>query len=563
MTKAKKSVLVLLSILAVAMLFVSCATKKVAKTPDQPIVILYTNDVHAGYKDNIGYSGLAAYKKAAEATTPYVTLVDGGDAIQGDTIGTVSKGEYLVEMMNEVGYDFAVFGNHEFDYGTDRLEELLAMSDAQYLFGNYKYTGKAGDRLATSKEYEIVSYGDVKVAFIGLTTPESIIKSTPKYFQEDLNGDGTLASDEFVYEFLGGEDLYKKTQKLVNKVRFLGADYVVVISHLGIEEASAPSRGTDLLKNTHGIDVLIDAHSHSVVDSEYIFNDKGKVAVYTQTGTKLESIGVLTIDTDGNITTKLEQPTLKDPAMDKFIAAIDAEYEAAVNAVVAHSDIKLSTTAADGARMVRNRETAIGDLCADAYKAMSGADIAFVNGGGIRADIAAGDLTLANIIKIHPYGNLLCMCEATGQEILDALEWGSQNTMTAASNAGNAVGESGGFLQVAGLKYTIDTSVPTSVVKDDKGMFVEVAGARRVKDVFVGSEEEGWTAIDPAKTYTLASHNYKLQDKGDGYTMFADNNFILDCVMIDNQVLINYIVDVLGGSIGTEYSQVKGRITVK
>lgn len=563
MTKTRKSVLILLAVLAVAMLFVSCATNKVAKTPDQPIVVLYTNDVHCGYKDGIGYAGLAAYKKAVEANTDYVTLVDAGDAVQGDTIGTVSKGSYLVDIMNEVGYDFAVFGNHEFDYGTERLQELVEASNAQYLFANYKYTGKAGDRLKESVPYAIKKFGGVKVAFIGLSTPESIFKSTPKYFQEDLNKDGVLTTDEFVYDFLGGEDLYKVTQKYVDKVRRMGADYVIVVAHLGIEEASEPNRGTDLAKNTHGIDVIIDGHSHSVVESEILWNDELQQVLYTQTGTKFANLGVLTIGTDGLITTKLVQPTLQDPATAQFIAAIDKEYEGTVNSVVAKSDIALSINDANGARMVRNRETAIGDLCADAYRAMSGADVAFVNGGGIRASIEKGDLTLANIIKIHPYGNSLCMCEATGQQILDALEWGSKDTLATAANGANAVGESGGFLQVSGLKYTINTSIPNNCVKDEKGMFVRVDGARRVSDVYVGSEETGWEKLDPAKTYTLACHNYKLKDMGDGFTMFAANKFILDEVMIDNQVLINYICDVLGGTIGTEYSTVKGRITVK
>jgi 2',3'-cyclic-nucleotide 2'-phosphodiesterase (5'-nucleotidase family) len=249
--------------------------------------------------------------------------------------------------------------------------------------------------------------------------------------------------------------------------------------------------------------------------------------------------------------------------MDSVIARIDGEYKASMLKVVAHSDIDLSIRNEDGARAVRNRETIIGDLCADAYRAVSGADIAFVNGGGIRADIKAGDINTENVIAVHPYGNMLCMCEATGQEILDALEHGSKNTQAVANDGPNAKGESGGFLQVSGLKYTIDTSVPSSVKTDSKGLFVGVDGPRRVKDVFVGSEEKGWEPIDPDKTYTLACHNYKLQDMGDGYTMFVDNKFLIDKAMLDNQVLISYIRDFLGGNISAkDYGKVKGRITI-
>lgn len=546
MTKSRKLVLVLLSVLLAVSMLVSCTMYRSNNTPDKPIVVLYTNDVHCGYAGDIGYSGLAAYKKAALETTPYVALVDAGDAVQGDVIGTLSEGEYLVDIMNEVGYDLAIFGNHEFDYDTDRLQELVAKAKAQYLCANVKYTGHKENRLAAAKPYEFLTFGNVKVAFIGLSTPESLFKSTPRYFQE--NG-------KYVYKFASGEKLYRTAQRYVDEVRALGADYVVVLAHLGLEETSAPNRGTDLAANTHGIDVIIDGHSHSVVESDVLTNDKGQGVLYTQTGTKFENIGVLTIGTDGAITTQLVQPTAKDPAMDKFIANIEKEYEKKVNEVVAHSDINLDASSRDanGNRVVRTVEMPIGDLCADAYRLVSGADIGFANGGGIRADIKKGDITYGNIISVFPYGNYLCVCEATGEEILDALEL----------SAINSPNESGGFLQVSGLKYTINTSIPSPVERDGNGAFTGVSGARRVSDVYVGTEETGWEKIDPAKTYTVACHNYKLQDGGDGYTMFLDNYYPIDKTMIDNQLLISYIVDFLGGSIGTEYSEVKGRITIK
>ena len=550
MNRFKRFALVMaIALIGVTMLFAQGAAEALEAQKD--IVVLYTNDVHCAIDSNIGYAGLAKYKAEMEKDN-FVVLVDAGDAIQGDTIGTVSKGEYLVDIMNEVGYDFCVLGNHEFDYGTDVLASLLKKADAQYLNATIEYTGNGNNLLKDTVPYVIERFGFLDVAFIGVSTPESITKSTPRYFMED---------GQFVYDFAAGEDLYAAVQGYVDEVREKGADVVVVISHLGVEEGSEPNRATDLIANTTGIDALIDGHSHTTEPSMLVADKSGRKVLYTQTGTKLNNIGKLTISKDGSVKAELVDEAEKDEAVTAFIEDIKAQYESLVNTVVAHTEVELSITDENGVRAVRNRETAIGDLCADAYRAVADTDIAFVNGGGIRATIKKGDITTANMISVHPYGNALCSCYATGAEILDALEHSVVNTAATAASDGKAVGESGGFLQVSGIKFTIDTSIPSSVKKDDKGLFVAVEGERRVKDVFV--EENGeWVPIDPEKTYTVACHNYLLQDMGDGYTMFTDNVYILDKVLIDNQVIINYICDSLGGNVGTEYAEPQGRITV-
>ena len=550
MNRIKRFALVMaIALISATMLFAQGAQEALDAQKD--IVVLYTNDVHCAIDKNIGYAGLAAYKAEMEKDN-FVVLVDAGDAIQGDTIGTVSKGEYLVDIMNEVGYDFCVLGNHEFDYGTDVLASLLEKTNAQYLNSTIKYTGKGNNFLKNTVPYVIKNFGLYDVAFIGISTPESITKSTPRYFME---------GDEFVYEFAAGEELYKTTQAYVDEVRAKGAEFVVVVCHLGVEEGSEPNRATDLIANTTGIDVVIDGHSHTTAPMELVSDKSGNKVVYTQTGTKLQNIGKLTISKNGAIKAELVETAEKDSAITAFIEKIKGEYESLVNTVVAHSTVELSITNENGVRAVRNRETAIGDLCSDAYRAVADTDIAFVNGGGIRATIKKGDITTSNMISVHPYGNALCSCYATGAEILDALELSAINTASEAEKDGKAVGESGGFLQVSGLKYTIDTSIPSSVKRDDKGLFLAVEGERRVKDVFVEKNGE-WVAIDPEATYTVACHNYMLQDMGDGYTMFADNQYILDKVMLDNQVIITYICDFLGGNVGEEYAALQGRITV-
>ena len=550
MNRFKRFALVMaIALIGVTMLFAQGAAEALEAQKD--IVVLYTNDVHCAIDSNIGYAGLAKYKAEMEKDN-FVVLVDAGDAIQGDTIGTVSKGEYLVDIMNEVGYDFCVLGNHEFDYGTDVLASLLKKADAQYLNATIEYTGNGNNLLKDTVPYVIERFGFLDVAFIGVSTPESITKSTPRYFMED---------GQFVYDFAAGEDLYAAVQGYVDEVREKGADVVVVISHLGVEEGSEPNRATDLIANTTGIDALIDGHSHTTEPSMLVADKSGRKVLYTQTGTKLNNIGKLTISKDGSVKAELVAEAEKDEAVTAFIEDIKAQYESLVNTVVAHTEVELSITDENGVRAVRNRETAIGDLCADAYRAVADTDIAFVNGGGIRATIKKGDITTANMISVHPYGNALCSCYATGAEILDALEHSVVNTAATAASDGKAVGESGGFLQVSGIKFTVDTSIPSSVKKDDKGLFVAVEGERKVKDVYVEKDGE-WTPIDPEATYTVACHNYMLQDMGDGYTMFADNQYILDNVMLDNQVIITYICDFLGGNVGEEYSAPQGRITI-
>ena len=523
------------------------------------IIILYTNDVHCAVDEEIGYAGLAAYKSLMEDKTPYVTLADCGDAIQGDVIGMVSEGRYPVEIMNRVGYDFAVPGNHEFDYGMEQLERLLQSADAEYLGCNIQYSGTGNNALESLKPYEIVSYGDTEVAFIGVCTPESITDSTPAHFMDE--------SGEFVYDFYGGGDgegLYDRVQETVDECRDKGADYIIVLSHLGDDEESVPFRSVDLIENTEGVDVVLDGHSHSTIPCRILKDKKGDEVLLSSTGTKLSNIGQLIITPDGNLMTGLisDYPE-QDEAVQGYIEEVQDRFEKDMEQIAARSEIPLSISDQDGIRAVRNRETNLGDFCADAYRAVSGADIALVNGGGIRAELPAGDITIGDMIAVHPYGNTLCVAEVKGREILDALEMASRAVCAETSDGENAIGENGGFLQVSGLTFKIDTSVESSVVLDDNGMFVSCGNARRVKDVKVLKEDGSYAALEPEGTYTLASHNYLLKQGGDGFTMFMDNPLLLDEGILDYQVLITYVADYLGGSIGSEYESPQGRILVE
>ena len=524
-------------ILVLMMVLAGCGTAAGSSSAGD-IVILYTNDAHCGIEDGLGYAGLAAVKNSLTATGSSVLLVDNGDAIQGDTIGTLSKGAYIIEIMNKLGYDVATPGNHEFDYGMEQFLALTEAADFDYVSANFV----DADGNPVLKPYVIKEVNGAKIAFVGISTPKTNTSSTPTYFQNDAG--------EYIYGFMQdetGEKLYAAVQSAVDAARGEGAKYVIAMAHLGIEADCSPWTSSEVIVNTSGIDAVLDGHSHSVIPGDMVKNKEGKEVLLTSTGTKLANIGCLTIAPDGTITAAL----INDGGVGETLDTIKAGYEEMVNTVVASTKVPLCIydPADPSIRLVRRQETNLGDLCADAYRAMSGAEIAFVNGGGIRVDIPAGDITYGQIIAVHPFGNEMCVIEATGQQILDALELGAMNTP----------GESGGFLQVSGLTYEIDLSVPSSVQQDENKMFTGVAGDYRVKNVMVGGEP-----LDLTRTYTLASHNYMLKSAGDGYSMFQGCKLLQDSVMIDNQVLINYIVDVLGGVVGEEYSDPygQGRITV-
>ncbi|BBF42185.1 5'-nucleotidase [Lachnospiraceae bacterium KM106-2] len=497
------------------------------------IVILYTNDVHNAYvRDKngaMGYAAVAAYKKTLEAQGLDVTLVDNGDAIQGGVIGALSKGQYIIDIMEKTGYDLACPGNHEFDFGMDNFLNIAKSTSFDYVSCNFMDKQK-GDGQSVLDPYKIFDINGKKVAIVGITTPETFTKSTPTFFQDDKGN--------YIYSFCEGNqgtDLYQQVQKSINDAKAEGADYIIALGHLGTDPSSEPWRSEDVIANTTGIDAFLDGHSHSTIESQKCMDKSGKKVLLSSTGTKLTSLGQLVIDTDGTMKSSLIKDIKKDDtATLNYVNEITDKFDALQKKVVAKTEVNLVVNdPVTSDRLVRSQETNLGDLCADAYRTLLGADIAFVNGGGVRANVKAGDLTYGDIISVHPFGNAACLVEAKGQEILDALELGARA-------AGK--GESGGFLQVSGLSYDINTTIPSSVQLNDKSEFVGVNGPYRVNHVMVGGEP-----LDLNKTYKLASHNYMLKSGGDGFVMFKDNKLLKDEVKLDNQVLIDYIVDSLGG----------------
>lgn len=514
---------------------------------DNGVVILYTNDIHnACQKEEgvLGFSSLVAHKKALEEEGKTVILVDGGDAIQGGLIGAVSDGEYVVDIMEYVGYDVCIPGNHEFDFGMEQFLSIAENSALDYISCNFK--DLRTDELVLPP-YKMITADDIDIAFVGITTPYTVTSSTPAYFKDE-NGN-------FIYGFSGdnkGKDLYEAVQTAVDSAREDGADYVIAVAHTGYGEGLDNWDATAIIKNTKGIDFYLDAHAHLVVNEKEFINADGETVLLTSTGTKLQNIAEVTLTKSGIASKLINSIEEEDKETKEYVDTVYKMLDEQFGKVVANSEVDLVIYDPEtGDRLIRSKETNIGDLCADAYRAVTGADVAFVNGGGIRENIKKGDVTYMDIINVHPFGNMLCMKEVTGQQIADALEHGMRLA---------GIEEDGSFLQVSGVTFKVDTSIPSPVKVDDGGTFIKIDGERRVYDIKINGEE-----IDMNKMYTLASHNYMLKDGGGGYTMLDDAELILDEIMSDYQVIIKYITETLGGTIkagmGYDNPYGEGRIT--
>ena len=547
MKKRFFSLLLCLSMLLSLLTLASCSDKNdpsdtSGTTPPaaeaESIAILYENDVHCAVD---GYSKLAAMKAELRASYDHVGVVSSGDFAQGGTLGAVSKGEYIVNLMNKVGYDAIALGNHEFDYQLEQLARLNSLSNTKFLSCNFT---KIGEDQPCFDAYTIVSYGDVEIAYIGITTPDTVSSSVPAQFKDE-NG-------ELIYSF-GEAQLCSIVQENINAVLDAGADYVIALSHVGYDESGELFDITDIVENTEGLDVVLDAHAHLVIEEETLKDKSGDDVLLSSTGTKFEYIGKLTITEDGLNTELVETATYEktDATVDAYLAEIHESYAELGNRVIGQSTVTLNTHDGEN-RLVRNNETALGNFCSDALRVMTGADVSFVNGGGLRAPIEAGDVTFNDIFSVFPYNNQVVRVEITGQVLLDMLEMCVSMYPE----------EKGCFPSMSGVTFSLDTSIPTSVKLDENGFFTGVDGEYRVHNVKVLDKESGeYLGLDPAKKYVLAGFNYHLLSQGDGLTMFKDAKLIDAEGTLDIELVEGYITDYLGGVIGEEYAKPQGRIT--
>ena len=502
------------------------------------VTILYTNDVHT-YIDKqspkLTYAAIADLKQSYQNAGKDVLLVDAGDHVQGTAYGSMDEGASIIKLMNAAGYDVATPGNHEFDYGMDRAKAIMKEADFPYLSCNWVDL-RTGLRVLPS--VKVFVRGGRRIAFVGVTTPETFTKSTPAYFMDK-------AQRKYIYDIQGGEDgkkLYDAVQKAIDKAKLL-ADVVIGLGHLGVDPSSSPWTSEEVIAHTSGFDAFIDGHSHTVMENKQVQDASGKAVTLTQTGSYFANVGEMTIAADGTITTKLI-PTHE--GMDATIAAMQTSWVNTVDDMlgekiaVGDSDFYVSDPAT-GKRRIRSAETNLGDFVADGIYAYFNeveklhCDLAIMNGGGIRADVPAGDWTFKTCKQISPFGNVACLMSVTGKQIQDALEF-------AARFAGEGGKENGGFLQVAGATYEIHTDIPNTVQTDEKNVWIGSAtGTPRVQNVKIYDKASGsYLPLDPGATYALAGMNYTLRNLGDGFAMFDGAELIKDYVSEDYLVMSTY-----------------------
>ena len=524
----------------VCICMVLCSLNAVVFAKDsETIVILYENDVHCAVE---GYSKLAAMKNELKSEYEYVGVVSSGDFVQGGTLGAVSKGEYIVELMNLVGYDAIAPGNHEFDYTISRLTELYELSETKYISCNF---AKIGEEKTYFEPYTIVSYGDVDIAYIGIITPETITSARPSQFRNE-NG-------EIIYTF-NESRLYELVQESIDEATEDGADYVIALSHIGYDESGELNDVTDVIENTDGLDVVLDAHSHSVIEEKIVKDKSGDDVLLSSTGTGFENIGKLTI-ANGEFDTELvktETYTKTDADVDAYIAEINESYAELGNRKIGESKVELITHNEEGTRLVRTAETNLGNLCSDALFFVTNADVSYVNGGGLRAPIKSGDMTFNDIYSVFPFNNRIVTAEITGQVLLDMLEMSMISYPQ----------EDGAFPHMSGITFSVNKSIPSSIKVDENGFFTKVDGDYRVYDVKVLDKESGnYKALELDKKYILAAADYYILNFGSGMSMFKDAKVVESEGMLDVEVLERYITDNLNGVIGEEYKDVVNRIT--
>lgn len=502
------------------------------------VTILYTNDVHT-YIDNKSpkptYAAIAALKKSIEDTGRDVLLVDAGDHIQGTAYGSMDDGATIIELMNEAGYDLATPGNHEFDYGMARAKAVLREADFPYVSCNWVDL-RTGFNVLPSVKFFFV--GGRKIAFVGVTTPETFTKSTPAYFMND-------AQTKYIYDILGGEDgqeLYDAVQEAIDKAEFWGADTIIGLGHLGVDPSSSPWTSEEVIAHTHGFTAFIDGHSHTVMANKQVTDASGKAVTLTQTGSYFKNIGKMTVGADGTITTELIDTY---EGLDAAVAATASNWISAVDDMlgeeIAVGDTKFYINdPATGKRRIRSGETNLGDFVADGIYTYFNeieelhCDVAIMNGGGIRTDVEAGPWSFKTCKTVSPFGNVACLMSVTGQQIQDALEFGARF-------AGAEGKENGGFLQVAGARYTIHPMIPNTVQTNDKNVWTGSAATPRVSNVEIYDKTTGtYQPLDPNATYALAGMNYTLRNLGDGFAMFDGATLIKDYVSEDYLVMSSY-----------------------
>ena len=523
------------------------------------IIIMHLNDVHCGVNDTIGYDGFVLYRDELKKKNPNIITVDVGDHIQGGTMGSISEGSAIIDIMNKVGFDVAILGNHEFDYGTEQLSKLKQNITSNYISSNFCYKK---NKTTVFDPYKIIEIGGKKIGFIGVLTPLTFSKT---YLSALKDSDG-----EAIYDFLTGnntQELYDRVQKYINEVKNdKGADYVIILTHIGMDIEQYTSN--ELLSKLENVDAVLDGHTHLIYNTTS--KDKNNKDIHiSQTGTKLQSIGKLIIKKNGNISSEIiediPEPDDKSNAiqinrgrkdrwvnkeMYDFLNDKFKDYEDELNIQYGYSDndliIRPEGTTDSRYIYCRYQECSVGNLVADAFKSVGNSDISIVNGGAVRNSLRKGNLTRAQIMEVSPFFNNIIVKEVPGQCILDALEHGTAQCPEPA----------GGFPQVSGLTFDLDNGINSTVETDANGLFVNITGKRRVSNVKVNGEN-----LVSDKLYKVSISDF-VGNGGDGYTMFDKYDVYNESLFTDTDAVAYFIKNDLKGEIPSSYKDFQGRINI-
>ena len=555
----KLFVLLMTAVMSVCMVLAVSGQEQASGDKDPSIAILFTNDVHSYYNRDIGYDGLILYKKELQQEYEHVLLVDAGDAIQGAPIGAISKGKEVIRIMNEAGYDVAVLGNHEFDYGLEVLDDLSEQLLCGYTCANFC----TADGASVFAPYKTIECGDTLVGFVGVVTPETYTKS---YIHELIDDQGNAMYD--LKNDDSGESLYACLQSAIDELKERGADFVILIAHLGNDDNAVYAfHSKEVAAHLTGLGAIIDAHSHKVYN-DTVKDASGKEIPLVQTGAYFQNVGKMILHLDGTIDTALideipapeewmegvdavtvtrgQKERYVDADMNRFLEDITASYADTMNRRVGEVAFDMDVRNEEG-DISRSGENGMCDLVADAYREIMETEIGFVNAGSVRNGVQAGELTFNDMINVLPYSNDVVIARVKGQTLLDALELGCSYMPL----------EAGGFPQVSGMEYTLDMSMESTVQTDENGNYVKVAGDRRVRDVLIDGEP-----LDPDAEYTVAMTEY-IFNGGDHYEMFSENSEIIGTTRkTDNAILTEYVENNLNGVIPETYLQVNDRIHI-
>ena len=533
------------------------SSKRNLQNSSNDIIILHLNDVHCGVNNTIGYDGFVLYRDELSKKYPNIISVDVGDHIQGGTLGSISDGTAIIDIMNKVGFDVAILGNHEFDYGIEQLSKLGENITSRYISSNFCYRK---NKTSVYNPYKIIEKGGKKIAFIGVLTPLTFSK-TYLLTLRDSNG-------EAIYDFLAdndAQDLYDRVQENINKVRNEeGADYVILLTHVGMDVEQYTSN--NILSKVQNVDAVLDGHTHRIYNTTSKDMNNKDIHI-SQTGTKLQSIGKLIIKQDGTIESEIIQdiPEPSDTTnatnltrggkeiwvnkeMNDYINNIYSIYETELNELYGSNDYDLlimpEGVTDSHASYCRRQECAVGNLLADAFKSAGNSNASFLNGGGVRSSLYKGNLTRSQIMSVAPFFNNLYVKMVSGQCILDALEFGVSKYPSS----------SGGFPQVSGISFDIDSSINSTVETDSQGIFLNVTGQRRIINAKINGED-----IDPNKNYSVAMSDF-IGNGGDGYNMFAGYEVYQEGLLTDTDSIAYFIKNDLNGKIPSEYKDLQGRI---